>query len=148
MSPDFSELLQCLESCEVEYLVVGGYSVMTYAEPRFTKDIDIWVRPEAQNAQRVYRALAQFGAPLQDVVVDDFVREGYAFQIGVFPVRVDILMSVDGLTFKDAWPNRVRIDFGGIQAWVIGRADLIANKRACGRPQDLLDLEALERHRE
>ncbi|MBI3925929.1 MAG: hypothetical protein HY319_10350 [Armatimonadetes bacterium] len=144
MSPDFKDLLQCFNDENVEYMVVGGYAVMAYTEPRYTKDLDLWIRAEPENARRAFRALAKFGAPLDQVSVDDFACEGNVFQIGLAPVRADILMSISGLTFDAAWPNKQRQDFGGITAWVISRADLIRNKRSSARPQDLLDVANLE----
>ncbi len=144
MNKDFVELLQSLENCGAEYLVIGGYAVMAYAEPRFTKDLDVWVRPEQPNATRVFRALAKFGAPLEGVTPDDFATPGLVYQMGVAPVRVDVLMSVDGLQFEEAWSNRKRLDFGGVEGLLISKEDLMKNKRASGREQDLLDLKALE----
>jgi hypothetical protein len=143
MNSDFKELLQFLNANAVDYLVIGGYAVIEYTEPRYTKDLDVWVRAEPVNASRVFRALAQFGAPLGGMTPADFAEEGFVFQIGVAPVRIDILMSVDGLIFADAWPNRVRADFDGVSAWVISRRDLIQTKQAAGRPQDLIDIAHL-----
>ena len=144
MNSDFAELLQAFENYEVEYLVVGGYAVMAYAEPRFTKDFDVWVNTEGENPLKVYRALADFGAPLAGIEPDDFGKEGVVFQMGVSPVRVDVIMSIDGVNFSDAWSNRNRISFGELDGWVISKPDLITNKKASGRPQDLLDATALE----
>lgn len=144
MNEDFADLLRSFEDSGAEYLVVGGYAVMAYAEPRYTKDFDVWVRPDKENAIRVHRALADFGAPLEGVSVEDFATPGLVYQIGVAPVRIDILMSVEGLEFADAWSRRKRMDFGGVEAWLISREDLVRNKRAVGRPQDLLDADALE----
>ena len=145
MNSDFKDLLRLFNAEQVEYLVIGGYAVIEYTEPRYTKDLDVWVRAEPANAERVFRALAKFGAPLGGVTAADFAEEGYIFQIGVAPIRVDILMSVEGLTFSEAWPNRTAISFDGSDAWVISRTDLIRTKRASGRTQDLLDVENLER---
>ena len=139
MNSDFKELLQILNANNAEYLVIGGYAVVEY-----TKDLDVWINVEPANAQRVFAALVQFGAPLGSMTVADFSEEGFVYQIGVAPIRVDILMSIDGLSFAEAWPNRVSIDFGGISAWVIGRDDLIIAKRASGRPQDLIDADNLQ----
>jgi hypothetical protein len=143
VNSDFKDLLQLFNANEVEYLIVGGYAVIEYTEPRYTKDLDVWVRAESANAERVYRSLAQFGAPLSGMTPTDFAEEGFVFQIGVAPVRADILMSVDGLTFADAWPNRVAVDFDGISTWIISRNDLIQTKKAAGRPQDLIDVANL-----
>jgi hypothetical protein len=139
VNSDFKDLLQLFNANAVEYLVVGGYAVIEYTEPRYTKDLDLWVRAEPTNAERVFRALAQFGAPLAGMTSADFAEEGFVFQLGVAPVRVDILMSVDGLKFADAWPNRIQADFDGVLAWIVSRNDLIQTKQAAGRPQDLID---------
>ncbi len=144
MSSDFEELLNILNRNEVKYLIVGGYAVMLHTEPRYTKDLDIWIDATEENAARVFRALGSFGAPLAGLVPNDFAREGFFYQIGVPPVRVNILMSLDGLKFEEAWPNRVESAFGAEHAWFIGRADLIKNKRACGRHIDLHDAQLLE----
>ena len=97
MNPDFRELLQLFNASHVEYLIVGGYAVVEYTEPRYTKDLDVWVRAEPGNTDRVFNALAQYGAPLGDMTPADFAEEGFVFQIGIAPVRIDILMSVSGL---------------------------------------------------
>ena len=117
---------------------------MALSEPRYTKDLDVWIRPHPRNALRVYKALAEFGAPLSGITAKDFATEGMVFQIGLEPVRIDVLMSIDGVEFEAAWHNRLRMPLGGVECWVIGRADLIRNKRASGRPQDLIDAKALE----
>jgi predicted nucleotidyltransferase len=148
MNPDFKELLQLFNANRVEYLIIGGYAVIEYTEPRYTKDLDVWIRAESENAEHVFASLAQFGAPLGDMMPADFATEGYVFQIGVAPVRIDILMSVSGLSFSEAWHNRVAIDFDGLPVWVIALQDLITTKRAAGRPQDLQDVASLERARE
>lgn len=144
VSSDFKELLRLLSDFQVEYLVVGGYAVIKYTEPRYTKDLDLWIRADSKNAAAVFRALTAFGAPLEGFTDDDFAHEGYFYQMGVAPVRVDILMSIPGLAFDDAWSRRVMVDFDGIPTWVISREDLIASKRMLGRAQDLVDVELLE----
>ncbi len=145
MNSDFKELLRAFNDSEVEYLVIGGYAVMHYSEPRFTKDLDLWVNATAANADRVFRALAAFGAPLAGMKPEDFAKAGTFYQMGRPPVRVDILMSVTGMTFGSAWPNRVLADFGGVIANVVAKADLITIKRALGRPRDILDADELDR---
>jgi hypothetical protein len=117
---------------------------MLYTEPRYTKDLDLWIETSPENAQKVFGALAVVGAPLTSLSPDDFAHEDFFYQIGVPPVRVDILMSVTGLTFSDAWPNRTESAIGGQKVWFIGRADLIRNKRASGRHIDLHDAGLLE----
>jgi hypothetical protein len=144
---DFSDLLSAFDVHEVRCLLVGGYAYSFHARPRYTKDLDLWIDPERENAQRVWRALAEFGAPLSEVTPDDFARSGTVFQIGQAPNRVDLLTHVDGLEFGSAWEHRVASVYAGIPIQVIGREDLIANKRAVGRLQDLADVEDLERFR-
>lgn len=144
MHSDFEELLSIFNAHEVKYLVVGGHAVMLYTEPRYTKDLDLWIEASHENALRVFRALAAFGAPLTGLTPADFAHEEFFYQIGVPPVRVDILMSLTGLTFSAAWPNRSESTIGSQKVWFIGRADLIRNKRASGRHIDLHDAESLE----
>ena len=115
---------------------------------RATKDLDVWVRPSSDNAERVRRALAAFGAPLQGLAAKDLERPGLIFQIGVAPLRVDVLTSIDGVEFEPAWRDRVRTTFAGVPGDVISTKDLVANKKAAGRLQDLADVEELERRAE
>jgi hypothetical protein len=144
MNSDFEELLSIFNRNEVKYLIVGGHAVMLYTEPRYTKDLDVWVEANDENAVKVYRALAEFGAPLSNLDPSDFARQGFFYQLGQPPARVDILMSIDAVSFEDAWPNRSECNLGGQRAWFIGRSDLIKNKRASGRHIDLHDLSLLE----
>jgi len=143
MSSDFAELLRNFNDNKVRYLIVGGYAVMLYTEPRYTKALDVWIEASEENAAKVFRALAEFGAPLKGLSPADFARAGFFYQVGLPPVRIDILMSVDGLQFEEAWPNRTQSEIGEQRAWFIGRADLIRNKRASGRHIDLGDAELL-----
>jgi hypothetical protein len=143
MNSDFEELLSLFNVNDVKYLVVGGYAVMLYTEPRYTKDLDIWIEPSADNAARVFRALSEFGAPLSGLTPADFSHEGCFYQLGTPPVRVDILMSIDGVAFDDAWLNRQESLLSTQKAWFIGRTDLIKNKRASGRHIDLHDADLL-----
>lgn len=143
---DFSDLFAAFNDAGVEYLVVGAHAVAFYAEPRFTKDLDVWVNTSASNAARVVAALRTFGAPLPDVTESDFSTPGVTLQLGVAPNRIDIATAIDGVAFHEAWPNRTPTQYGDQPIWVIGRRDLVVNKRAAGRPQDLLDLSMLERH--
>jgi hypothetical protein len=106
--------------------------------------LDIWIEATEENANKVYRVLAASGAPLAGLSAPDFAKEGFFYQMGVPPARVDILMSVDGLNFEDAWANRNESELGAERAWFISRADLIRNKRASGRHIDLHDAELLE----
>jgi hypothetical protein len=139
--------LRVFSQYKVEYLIIGGYAVAFHAEPRFTKDLDILVRASQENARRVFQALRAFGAPLSGLTEKDFEREKYCYQIGAPPVRVDILMSIDGVVFDDAWARRVESTIGDVEAFFISREDLIATKTATGRPQDLLDVQTLAAYR-
>ena len=143
VNSDFSDLLRLFNANQVKYLVIGGYALIQYAEPRYTKDLDIWISVDMTNAQAVYRALREFGAPLAGLTAADFTHEGHFYQMGVPPVRVDILMGIPGVSFAEAWSHRMEVDFDGLVVSFIGRDDLIAAKRAAGRPQDLLDVEQL-----
>jgi len=142
MSPDFKEILSIFNAHDVKYLVVGAYAVMKYAEPRYTKDLNIWVEASEGNSVKVYAALKEFGAPLFDLTGADFALDGF-FQMGQPPVRIDIMMSIDGVRLGDAWLKRAVGDFDGITAIFIGRNDLLTAKEAAGRPQDLLDIDSI-----
>ena len=143
MPEDLKELLRAFNDHAVKYLVVGGYAFGVHVEPRATKDLDIFIQCDAENSQAVFRALTQYGAPLGDLTPADFM-DGTTFQIGHPPARIDILQQIDGVTFHEAWENRVEglVD-GKIRVAVISREDLIRNKLAVGRDQDLLDVKRL-----
>jgi hypothetical protein len=144
---DFADLLVELLDAGVRFLLVGGYAVAHHGHPRATKDIDIWICPDAANAARVIRALLRFGAPLASLGVtqDDFVTPGQTVQIGVAPLRIDLLTDIAGVDFETAWGNRDRFELEEREVPILGRAQLLVNKRAAGRPQDLVDVDALER---
>lgn len=144
-NPDFKDLFAALSDEGADFLVVGGHAVMVYTEPRYTKDLDVWVRATQGNAERVFRALRRFGAPLSDVTVGDFATPGTILQIGVAPNRIDILTSLESLDFDSAWASRTRSTYGGIPIGVLSVEDLIVNKSSVARPQDLLDVAALRR---
>lgn len=144
ISSDFSELLKTFDGYGVRHLIVGGHAMMYYTEPRYTKDLDIWIDAEPGNAVKVFRALAEFGAPLTGMTADDFAQDGIFYQLGRPPLRVDILTSIDGVRFADAWTRREQVVFGDCMVPLISCADLIANKRAVGRHIDLHDVELLE----
>ena len=145
VNSDFSDLLRRFNASHVRYLVIGGYAVIQYAEPRFTADLGLWTSTEPRNAGAVYEALREFGAPLSGLTADDFAEEGYFYQMGVPPVRVDVLMGIPGVEFDTAWERRVEIDFDGLLVPFISRDDLITAKRASGRPQDMIDVQSLLR---
>lgn len=141
---DFKDLFAELNAQGVEFLVVGAHALAAHGYVRATKDLDVWVRPERENAVRIIRALRAFGAPTHAVTEDEFAVPGITFQIGVEPVRIDIITSVDGLAFEPAWQSRVASEYDGERVNVLSREDLIRNKRASARPQDLADIAALE----
>ena len=143
LNEDFKDLFTALNAESVEYLVVGGYAVIFYAEPRFTKNIDIWVNPTPENAARVLRALARFGAPLGDITEKDLTNRELVYQIGIAPNRIDIVMDAGGPSFSDAWKNKTTASYGDAPIFIIGKNDLLRSKKAMGRPQDLLDAEML-----
>lgn len=143
MNPDFIGLLRALSEADARYLIVGAYAVTFHSRPRATGDLDVWVEPTPGNAARVMSALGAFGAPLQDLATDDLSTPGIVYQIGVPPRRIDLLTSLTGLTFEEAWKGRVTGAFGEIECPFIGRAELVRNKRALGRLRDLADLELL-----
>ncbi len=143
MNPDFVALLRELAAADVRYLVVGAYALAHHARPRATGDLDIWVEPTHENAARAHAALRAFGAPLGDLSVEELAQPELVYQIGVVPRRIDILTSLTGLTFHEAWTTRVTGPFGEISCAFLGRSQLVINKRALGRPRDLSDLEAL-----
>jgi len=144
LHPDFKDLLSALAVTSAEYLVVGGWAVGYHAEPRFTKDLDVFIGPSNENLQAVARALAQFGAP---VAIVDALRglgpDEFLF-LGAAPVRVDILRRVDGLVFADAYPRREVVTWDGVPVSLIGFDDLVAAKKAAGRERDRRDLKLLE----
>lgn len=143
---DFRDLFAALNAAGARYLVVGGYAVAFHAEPRFTKDLDIWVEASGPNAARVMTALREFGTPLANLADGDLAQPELVFQIGIPPNRIDLVTSIEGVAFSEAWPRRASTRYGDQPIAVIGREDLTENKRACGRPQDLLDLDLLQRH--
>ena len=148
MYPDFKELLSILNEHRVKYLVVGAYAVSIHAQPRATKDLDILIKADPNNARKVFAALAQFGAPLEGLTAADFAGRGPFFRMGREPVCVDILTEIPGVDFDAAWQRRVRnlIDLtSGLQANFISADDLIAAKLAAGRPQDIADVDAIRK---
>jgi len=144
MNRDFRDLLSAFNDQGVEYLVVGAHALAAHGHVRATKDLDVWVRPEPANARRVLAALKAFGAPIQELTASDLTSPGLIFQIGVPPVRIDVLTAIDAVEFDEAWTARTRERFADLEVTVISKAHLIQNKRAVGRLQDLADVERLE----
>lgn len=143
LNPDFRDMLHALNDADADFLVVGAYAVAAHGYPRATGDLDIWVRADVDNASKVIAALSAFGAPMDQISEEDFASPAIVFQIGVPPGRIDILTDVSGVDFGTAWDARLSITIDDITFPVLGRADLVANKRASGRPKDLADLDAL-----
>jgi hypothetical protein len=140
---DFRELLEAFNAEKVSYLVVGGYAVTKYTEPRFTKDLDVWVSPDDENAQRVFSALTKFGAPLSGLSPKDFSVKGFFYTIGMAPLRIDVLFEIAGVDFEDCYARRSETDIGDLVVNFISLEDLIINKETAGRHQDLADAEKL-----
>jgi hypothetical protein len=148
MLSDYTELLSILNAHRVKYLVIGAYAVAIHAQPRATKDLDILVKADPENAKAVFAALAEFGAPMQGLTSADFEEPGPFFRMGREPVGVDILTAIPGVEFDVAWPRRIEDVFDkatNLRANFISREDLLAAKRAAGRRQDLADIEAIEK---
>jgi len=145
---DWIELLRGLNAAGAKYLIVGAHALGLYATPRATGDLDVWIERTEENAKRVFKALADFGAPLDDLTEKDLQDDDCIFMFGRPPLRVDILTDISGVSFEAAWPNRVGAVLAGVPVAFIGRDEFIKNKRASGRTKDLADLEALDIERE
>ncbi len=144
LNPDFRDMLSALSAEGAEFLLVGAYAMAVHGYPRATGDMDLWIRPSDENAERVWRALKQFKAPMRNLSVEDLKSPDIVFQIGVAPRRIDVLTSIDGVEFDAAWAGRKMVDLEGQPVAVLGRADLLRNKRACPRPKDQADALWLE----
>ena len=140
---DYEEWFACLNAAEARYLVVGAYAVGFHAEPRFTRDLDIWIEPSPENAQRVVAALQSFGFEGLGVGAEDLARADTVVQIGQAPLRIDLLTFVTGLEFRPCWQRRVDGRFGAQTVHFLAKEDLIQGKKALGRAQDLLDVDRL-----
>ena len=143
LNQDFEELLYLLNSAHAKYLVVGAYAVIAYTEPRYTKVIDIWIKPECKNAEKVYDALKRFGAPIKNLSVEDLTNPEMVYQIGMEPNRFDILMGIANVSFDKAWKNKRLSHYGKERTYLLHLEDLIRAKKAAGSLQDLIDLERL-----
>jgi hypothetical protein len=141
--PDFRELLALFNAHHVEYLVIGGYALAFHGAPRFTGDLDIFVKPDAVNAQRILTALEAFGFASVGLTPNDFERPDQVIQLGVPPVRIDLITSITGVSWDEAWAGRVAGRYGDMPVSFIGREQFITNKRATGRTKDVADLEVL-----
>ena len=144
LNSHYKDILLILSEKKVKFLLVGAYAMAAHGFPRSTMDIDLLVMPEPENAKLVLQALNDFGAPIEDLSREDLQKEGLIFQIGLAPCRIDILTSIDGLKFEDAFAGSNLIHIEGIPIHVLSIPDLIKNKRATGRTKDLADAEMLE----
>jgi len=140
---DFNALLASFNANKVEYLVVGGYALAFHGAPRFTGDLDLFVNPQSENAQHILDALKDFGFDSLELKAEDFMRLNQVVQLGVPPVRIDIITSLDGVAWEEAWAGRVEGAYGDTPVSFIGRKEFLANKKALGRARDLADIEAL-----
>ena len=144
LNPDYRDILSELSGAGAEFLVVGAFAMAAHQMPRATGDLDLWIRPDLSNARRVWTGLARFGAPVAQITYEELAEPGHFLQIGVAPVRIDILTEIDGVGFEEAWTDRIELDFEGVRVPVISRRHLLVNKRAAGRPKDLADAAWIE----
>lgn len=144
---DYEEFLGLFNKHSVRYCIIGAYAVAFYAKPRYTKDIDILVEPKKENAQKILRALKEFGFGELSISVYDLTREGNILQLGYEPMRIDLLNKLEGFQFQDIWQNRVTGDYGSEKVYFISLDDLIKNKKMSARPSDKIDIELLEKAR-
>ena len=144
LNSDYKDILSILSEKKVKFLLIGAYAMAAHGYPRSTMDIDLWIMPDPENALLVMHALLAFGAPVEDLSPEDFEKEDLIFQIGIAPRRIDILTSIDGLKFEEAFARSEIISIEDIPIHVLSIPDLIINKRATGRIKDLADVESLE----
>ena len=145
-SKDFKEFIELLNRHKVHYLIVGGYALSYHSRPKFTQDIDFWIGTDNENANRILTVLADFGFAELDIAIEDLTSANRIIQLGKEPLRIDLLTSIDGLHFIEAYKKRVRVDYLGVPAFILSLEDLIKNKKASGRKKDLQDLEWIEQY--
>ncbi|MCI0495994.1 nucleotidyltransferase [candidate division KSB1 bacterium] len=144
LNQDYKEMLSILLENKVDFLLVGAYAMAAHGYPRATADLDIFIRPDVENAKKVYKALADFGAPMDSVTIGDFEKPGTIFQIGVIPRRIDVINEIDGVLYEEADKDKVIVDIEGLKVPIISKPKLIINKKAAGREKDRLDAIRLE----
>ena len=143
VQPDFKELLELLNAHKAEFIIVGAYALAFHGVPRFTGDIDIFVKPDSKNAEKILAALEEFGFGSLDLSKSDFEEPDRVIQLGLAPVRVDLMTSLTGLSWQEAYSGKVKGSYGDVPVYYLGRKELLSNKKALGRKKDLADLEAL-----
>ncbi|QQS48691.1 MAG: nucleotidyltransferase [Acidobacteriota bacterium] len=146
LNQDYKDMLSSLKEEKVEFIVVGAFALAGHGFPRATGDIDIWVRNTGENAEKIIRSLARFGAPISDLSIADLTTSDLVIQIGVEPCRIDIITGVNGLEFDEAWKNRLRINVDNIDFDILSKQDLLKNKLAAGREKDLGDIAWLKKN--
>jgi predicted nucleotidyltransferase len=144
LSQDFREFVELLINHKVEYLIVGGYAVGVHGHPRYTGDLDIWLNPSSENADKILLCVIEFGFSSYGLTKDDFTKEGNIVQLGYPPLRIDLLTQIDGVTFDLCFQNRKEVEIDGLTLNFIGYQDLLQNKKASGRLRDLDDLDQLQ----
>ena len=144
LAQDFEEFIKLLNKHQVDYMVVGGYALAFHGKPRHTGDLDIWINRSEANAEKLVLAIQEFGLISLGLSKSDFMQEGYITQIGYPPLRIVILNTIDGVAFEDAFPNKLLLDINGLEVKYIGLKELIQNKTASGRSQDIADLKEIK----
>ncbi|MBI4660242.1 MAG: nucleotidyltransferase [Verrucomicrobia bacterium] len=147
LSNDLQEFIRLLDAEKVEYIIVGAWAVAFHSRPRYTGDLDIFLRRDRVNADRMMRVIEEFGFGATGITTEDFLKEQYVIQLGVEPNRIDLLTGISGVEFEEAWNRRVRGTLGNMEVHFIDRELLIQNKRAADRDKDLGDIRLLERTR-
>jgi len=145
MNSDFKELLRALNDHKVKYLIVGGYAAIHYSQPRYTKDLNIWIEPSMDNARRVAKAFHDFGLPIHGFTIEDMADTGFQFFVGCQPCAFGFLTTIQPLEFQACWERRVASDEGGTPVWYVSKEDLILAKKTVAREQDLKDIDEIHR---
>ncbi len=140
---DFKEFLELLNAHEVEFMIVGGYALAFHGAPRYTGDIDVFVKLDRPNALRIINSLEEFGFSSLELSIDDFQKEDNVVQLGLPPVRIDIITSISGVSWEQAYASRVPGKYGDVPVYYIGKDQYVVNKKATGRAKDIADIEAL-----
>ena len=146
LNPDFKDMLSCLKDEQVDFIIVGAYALAAHGFPRATGDLDIWVRNDPENAERIMRAIGRFGAPATNLSAQDFISSDLIVQFGVEPCRIDVLTGIDGVEFEEAWESRVSITVDNLDIPILSKQDLLKNKLATGRDKDQGDIVWLKKN--